>query len=129
MSLTAAHVLYSILFITFPVSALMIKLIVCLLTRRQPITQLLTGFRKPYALLMQEGLSGANRKDARALTEIQRLAAAAGAETRTMSKHDLNMLSGNRCGPNSRTSTWSQHILQYDMFIQVAELHKGMLYG
>jgi hypothetical protein len=46
---------------------------------------------------MQEGMSGSARKDARALSEIQRLVAAAGAEVRSMSKHDLNMLAGNRC--------------------------------
>lgn len=46
---------------------------------------------------MQEGLSTSARKDARAVSEIQRLATAAGAELKTMSKHDLNMLSGNRC--------------------------------
>jgi hypothetical protein len=54
------------------------------------------GIRRPYALLMQEGLSASGRKDARAVSEIKRLAAAAGAEFKTMSKHDLNMLSGNR---------------------------------
>jgi hypothetical protein len=52
-------------------------------------------------LLMQEGLTASARKDAQAVTQIQRLAAAAGAELRTMSKHDLNMLSGNRCGLGS----------------------------
>jgi hypothetical protein len=46
---------------------------------------------------MQEGMTGSQRKDARAVSEIQRLATAAGAELKTMSKHDLNMLSGNRC--------------------------------
>jgi hypothetical protein len=46
---------------------------------------------------MQEGLSASRRKDARAMSDIKRLAAAAGAEFKTMSKHELNMLSGNRC--------------------------------
>lgn len=64
-----------------------------------PVLAALTaGIRRPYALIMQEGLTASARKDGKALGEIQRLAAAAGAEMRTMSKHDLNMLSGNRCG-------------------------------
>jgi hypothetical protein len=55
---------------------------------------------------MQEGLTASARKDTQAVTQIQRLAAAAGAELRTMSKHDLNMLSGNRCGLGSFSPFW-----------------------
>jgi hypothetical protein len=45
---------------------------------------------------VQEGLDPAARKDARALTDIKRLAEAAGAAVRGVSKHELNMLCGNR---------------------------------
>lgn len=60
-----------------------------------------TGIRRPYALMMQEGLTAAARKDSKSLSEVQRLAAAAGAEIKTLSKHDLNMLSDNRWGLGS----------------------------
>lgn len=56
------------------------------------------GIRQPHALLVQEGVNPAARKDAAALSEIKRLAAAAGAVIRGVSKHELNMLSGNRYG-------------------------------
>lgn len=49
-------------------------------------------------LLMQEGLTSAARKDGRALQDIQRLVDDAGLTVRTVSKHELNMLSGNRSG-------------------------------
>jgi hypothetical protein len=45
---------------------------------------------------MQEGLTTAGRKDGRALQDIQRLVNDAGLTVRTVSKHELNMLSGNR---------------------------------
>lgn len=57
------------------------------------------GIRQPYALLLQEGLSPSARKDARAVADIRAMAEAAGAAVRNgISKHELNMLSGNRCG-------------------------------
>jgi len=70
-----------------------------------------TGIRRPYTLMMQEGLTAAARKDSKALSEVQRLAAAAGAEIKTLSKHDLNMLSDNRWA--LRSMHWhnsTQHI-------------------
>jgi hypothetical protein len=53
--------------------------------------------RTPHVLLMQEGLSPQQRKDKRALSDIQRLVIDRGATIRSVSKHELNMLAGNRC--------------------------------
>jgi hypothetical protein len=55
------------------------------------------GVRRPHVLLMQEGLSPQQRKDTRALSDIQRMVIDKGATIRSVSKHELNMLAGNRC--------------------------------
>jgi 21S rRNA (GM2251-2'-O)-methyltransferase len=60
------------------------------------LAALRAGRRTPHALLLQDGLDTSQRKDGRALADIQRLAAAAGAELRSCSKHDLNMLTDSR---------------------------------
>eukprot|EP00879_Flechtneria_rotunda_P031380 GHRR01034276.1.p1 GENE.GHRR01034276.1~~GHRR01034276.1.p1 ORF type:complete len:258 (+),score=97.09 GHRR01034276.1:825-1598(+) len=68
------------------------------------LTALKAGVRTPHVLLLQEGLTPAARKDTRALQEIQQLAAERGAAVRWVSKHELNMLSGNRCVAAGMTS-------------------------
>jgi hypothetical protein len=63
---------------------------------RNSVYGCIAGVRTPHVLLMQEGLSPQQRKDARALSDIQRLVIDKGATIRSVSKHELNMLAGNR---------------------------------
>jgi RNA 2'-O ribose methyltransferase substrate binding len=60
------------------------------------LAALSAGRRTPHALLLQDGMSPAARKDARALSEVQRLARQQGVAIRSASKHELNMLTGSR---------------------------------
>eukprot|EP00775_Hariotina_reticulata_P013568 gene13568-13694_t len=55
----------------------------------------------PIKQVKTEGLTTAARKDGRALQDIQRLVDDAGLTVRTVSKHELNMLSGNRSMPRT----------------------------
>ena len=62
-----------------------------------PIKAALVADRRDFKeLLVQEGQSLSAKKDSKGAMEIMRLAKSKGVETRMLSKHDLNMLSGNR---------------------------------
>lgn len=52
--------------------------------------------RTPHALYLQDSIDVTKRKDARAVKDCEHLARVAGASLHTATKHDLNMLAGNR---------------------------------